>query len=201
MNERIEHNETLHAMIPTNRTLVIHLRTGDVIDREGNVPVRDYLLYDNPEGRDLQIWYTRGLPFYAEIWKQIQRENIEIDSILVVTGWHKPDDHSRSIEYINAVIRFLETLVDTVDVRINQNPDEDFMIMISSSYFVLSGGGFSKAIAVSVTMNGGRIFGYVYGTGPDCFVILGSSFVDRVVKYLQDFNKPHSPCFYDIIPH
>ena len=31
INERIERNKTLQSMLPDNRTLVIHLRTGDVI--------------------------------------------------------------------------------------------------------------------------------------------------------------------------
>ena len=50
-------------------------------------------------------------------------------------------------------------LVETVDIRLNRNPDEDVLVMASSKYFVKSGGGFSRMIAHLVQMNGGKVFG------------------------------------------
>ena len=183
--QRIESNQTLQSMMPSDRSLVIHLRTGDVIDRL-NVSIRDYLLYDSATGKDLGRWYTRGLLFYANVWKEIQRENIQIDNIMVVTGFHKNDDHSRSIVYINRVIRYLEKLVDTVTVRINENPDEDLIIMANSKHFVASGGGFTRAITALVTKNGGRVFGYIYDDKHNCMVFYDEQNLwRRITDYFQ----------------
>ena len=149
----------MRSMLPNKRTLVIHLRTGDVIDRS-NVSMRNFLLFNNATiAYGCTTPYTRGLPFYAAKWDEIQRDRIEIDTILVITGWHNAlFDHSRSIVYINRVMEYLEGLVDTVILRLNENPDEDFIIMAASPYFVRSGGGFSQTIATLVQKNGGRVF-------------------------------------------
>ena len=160
ITERIGESETLQSMVPDNRTLVIHLRTGDVIDSDV-LEIREFLSFNNASSkrRSPGYWYTRSLPFYAEIWDQIQAEHIEIDKILVITGWHFEIPHFRSIAYINEVIIYLEQLVDTVVIRINENPDEDVLIMSQSKYFVESGGGFSRMIGQFVE----RFHGTVYG--------------------------------------
>ena len=160
LRERLERNETLQRMLPDNNTLVIHLRTGDVIDSDV-LEIREFLSFNNASSkrRSPGYWYTRSLPFYAEIWDQIQAEHIEIDKILVITGWHFEIPHFRSIAYINEIIRYLEQLVDTVVIRINENPDEDVLIMSQSKYFVESGGGFSRMIGQFVE----RFHGTVYG--------------------------------------
>ena len=153
-------NKSIRHLLPGDHALVVHLRTGDVIDNDDR-PISDFLKYDDVtahsrHGRN----DTRGLSFYQDIWKQLQREGIDIDRILLLTGWHYKQPHWRSIEYINAVIKFMETLVDRVDIRINENPDEDFLIMVHSKCFVKSGGGFSKMIGGVVERNGGRVFGF-----------------------------------------
>ena len=159
VNERIDRDKTLQSKLPDNCTLVIHLRTGDVIDKN-DIPIREFLSFNNAgnpanNGRS----YTRGLPFYAEIWDQVQNEHIQIERIMVITGWHLKMYHFRSIAYINEVIKYLEQMVDRVDIRVNENPDEDFLIMTSSKWFVKSGGGFSRMIGIIVERQGGRVFG------------------------------------------
>ena len=165
VNERIERNKTLQSMLPDNKTLVVHLRTGDVIDIAGSpleplpnhIPVETYLNLNvaKPNG----IAYTRGLPFYSKIWDEIQSKGIQIDRILVITGWHFEIAHYRSIAYINEVIKYLEQMVDRVDIRVNENPDEDFIIMSRSKYFVQSGGGFSRILGKMIHLSGGTVFG------------------------------------------
>ena len=161
--------KSIQALIPDEHTLVIHLRTGDVIDRSDR-PVSD-ILKDCHQCKDTDkeasiinkfgrgFKYTRGLPYYQEIWDTIQREDIRINRILLITGWHMVDrNHYKSVEYINAVIRFMEDLVDRVEIRLNKDPDEDLLVITNSAYFVKSGGGFSKMLGGLVTRNGGRTF-------------------------------------------
>ena len=154
LNERVERNETLQKMVPDNRTLVIHLRTGDVIDVRNNCSIREYLTFD-----DTFEWYTRGLPFFGAVWDKIQNDHIQIERIMVITGFHFDIPHFRSIAYINEVIKYLEQMVDRVDIRLNENPDEDVIIMSHSKYFVESGGGFSRLMAGLVRENGGIVYG------------------------------------------
>ena len=160
LKERIDRNETLQSMLPDNKTLVIHLRTGDVIDNN-DFSIREFLSSNNASNSvHRNRSYTRGLPFYADIWDQIQSAHILIDRILVITGWHYEIHHFRSIAYINEVIKYLEQMVDRVEIRVNESPDEDFIIMSRSRYFVQSGGGFSRMVSGMVQMNGGRVFGF-----------------------------------------
>ena len=56
----------------------------------------------------------------------------------------------KSVEYINAVIQFMEDLVGRVDIRLNKDPDEDVLVMANSKYFIKSGGGFSEMIISSL---------------------------------------------------
>ena len=148
-------------MLPDNYTLVIHLRTGDVIDIN-DIPIREFLSFDTARSMHLNhsYDYTRGLPFLANIWDQLQKEHAQIERIMVLTGWHFRQYHFRSIAYINEVIKYLEQMVDRVDIRVNENPDEDVIIMSQSRYFAKSMGGFSMMIAGLVEMHGGRVFGF-----------------------------------------
>ena len=160
VDDRIANRTELQSLMPDNNTLVIHLRTGDVIE-DDTLPIREFLSFDNasaPKRRGR--WMTRGLPFYADIWDHIQRDGAPIDYILVCTGWHYKIAHYRSIAYINEVIKYLEQMVDAVEIRINENPDEDFMIMSQSRYFVESGGGYSRMMGGMVKLNGGTVYGF-----------------------------------------
>ena len=186
VRNRTARNQTLQSMVPDDSTLVIHLRTGDVIDL-GNQSIRDYLLFDYTTSFTFsnQRWYTRSLPFYADIWDKIQSEGIEIDKILVVTGWHKTTDHSRSIAYINELIKYFERLVGTVTLRLNENPDEDVLMMVNSKYFVSAGGGYSQMIATLVGMNGGRVFGYHWDNSKKCIKKFEENAIENPVRYLR----------------
>ena len=158
VNERTQRNQTLQSLLPDDQTLVIHLRTGDVIDKSGR-PIREFLGFP-VEHKGVN--YTRGLPYFAGIWQQIQNEHVLIERILVITGWHIPMPHFRSIAYINEVIKYLEQMVDRVNIRVNirvnENPDEDFIIMSHSNYYVKTGGGYSDMIGGMVERKGGRVF-------------------------------------------
>ena len=64
INQRIRRNKTLRSMMPDDQTLVIHLRTGDVIDRN-EIPIREYLSFDGAEATHNESeplrYYTRGM--------------------------------------------------------------------------------------------------------------------------------------------
>ena len=71
VHDRIANNTKLQSLMPDNNTLVIHLRTGDVIDND-TLPIREFLSFDNATAvRRKGRFMTRGLPFYADIWDRI----------------------------------------------------------------------------------------------------------------------------------
>ena len=150
VNERTRNHSEL---IPNNHTVVIHLRTGDVIDMNEHT-VDEFLKL-----RNLTYWeYTRPLSFYDNIFNEIKSQNITFDHVMIITGFHKQIDHKKSVLYIEHTVNHIERMGYNVTLRINQNPDDDFMIMCSSKYFIKSGGGFSRMIGNIVLLKGGKVF-------------------------------------------
>lgn len=50
------------------------------------------------------------------------------------------------MDYVNHVRKFFINKGFECTIRINNDPDNDFLVMCYSKYFVTSGGGFSKVI-------------------------------------------------------
>ena len=151
VNERTNKHPEL---IPNNHTLVIHLRTGDVIDLS-NHTVDEFLKFKNLTNHH----YTRPLSFYDNMFNDIKTQNITFDHVMVITGFHRNIDHKKSISYIDYIIKHIERMGYNVTLRINQNPDDDFITMCNSKYFIISGGGFSRMTANIVRLKGGKVFG------------------------------------------
>ena len=93
----------------------------------------------------------------------------KLSKALFITGWHLGtghnikdlggSDHTKSILYIKAIVKiFAENGFNQISLRINRNPDEDFLVMCNAKYFIQSGGGFSDVIAHIVELNGGNVF-------------------------------------------
>ena len=154
---QIVNEQTLNhpELIPNNHTLVIHLRTGDIIDLNDKYTVDDYLKFRNVTN----LQYTRPLSFYDKMFNDIKKQNITFDHVLIITGFHRSNDHKKSISYIEHIVKHIERMGYNVILRINQNPDDDFITMCNSKYFIKSGGGFSRMTANMVRLKGGKVFG------------------------------------------
>ena len=152
VNERTQNHSEL---IPNNHTVVIHLRTGDIIDLNDERTVDDYLKFINATRK----YYNRPLSYYDNMFIKIKKQNIEFDHVLIITGFHKQIDHKKSVLYIEKTVKHIEEMGYNVTLRLNQNPDEDFIMMCNSKYFIRSGGGFSRMTANMVRLKGGKVFG------------------------------------------
>jgi GR25 family glycosyltransferase involved in LPS biosynthesis len=137
-----------------NDTINIHLRTGDVID--DNTKSVDDILNSQTTYNGGHI-YTRPINFYKNILEK--NPNLKnIKNILLFTGFHKNRDNSKSLKYIESIKIFFEKNGFTVNTRINEDPDDDFIILSKSTYFIPSGGGYTRLISEMVKRNGGKVY-------------------------------------------
>ena len=60
--------------------------------------------------------------------------------------------------YVNSIETLFKNNNYKVKKRIDNNPDDDFIIMSISKYFVQSCGGFSKLIGQNVTKRGNHVY-------------------------------------------
>lgn len=133
--------------IPPEDTLIVHLRVGDVIEVEHEGTVDELL-----EGK-VPILYTKSYKYFEDNLKKIENENIH--KAILVGYSHRTTKMSKTNEYIEKVKNKLEQLGYDVELRINKySPDEDFLFMSNSNYFLKGGGGYSRIIAQMVKRNG-----------------------------------------------
>jgi hypothetical protein len=134
-----------------NNYLIIHLRLGDVIK---DSPFSIYeLLYSNKTNHFSK--YIKQMSYYQNISNLANKYNIK--KIVIVTGFHTKGPYTKSYEYINKVKSFFEKNGFQVSIRIDNNPDDDFLLMCNAKYFTPSGGGFSRVIKNIVQRRGGII--------------------------------------------
>ena len=135
-----------------NNYIIIHLRTGDVIDKT-NYSVDDFLNKNIKYANNIQ--YVYPLSYYKKILEKLEKNNIK--NILLISGFHHKGNHLKSIEYIDRIKGFFEDNYYKVEKRINNDPDDDFIIMCNSKYFVKSGGGFSRMISNIIEKKGKNV--------------------------------------------
>ena len=139
--------------IKLNNYAVVHLRIGDVIDSSDkslNEMLRTYTLYKNGNTN-----YVKPLSYYNRIINTIKKYKIK--NIILIGGFHTNQNHQKSYEYVKTIQNHFKRNGFACYTRINNNPDDDFLIMCYSKYFVPSGGGFLNFIKNIVNMKGGKV--------------------------------------------
>ena len=137
--------------IPDGKTLVIHLRIGDVIENEylGSI---DDLLEGKSDYKGSDGWYY--LKDYKYFENNIEKIKDKINKIVIVGGYHCANNPIRSKIYLEKLINFMQKKNYIIEQRIDKySSDEDFIYMSNSSYFLRSGGGYSKLANEMVKMN------------------------------------------------
>eukprot|EP01083_Nonionella_stella_P068950 183448_1 len=139
--------------IDYNHSLIIHLRTGDIIDTS-HLNVGHILGLGG-------LRYHRSRSYYVRVINESKTHGLR--KALFLTGWHVPctdrcKHRRKSIRYIKEIMRLFESNGYETFLRINENTDDDFLIMCNSKYFVQSGGGFSQVISKVVKLNGGKVY-------------------------------------------
>ncbi len=159
------------AKMPNENTLVIHLRTGDVIDRSFNpekssfdindllsrkkISTMKFYNYDKTKKNNVKT-YVKSLQYYEEALESFVPPHVK--HVVFVTGFHKTDNHDKSMKYVESVRDYFKKKGYLVSIRLNQNPDDDFLYMCNSKYFIQSGGGFSALISEIVQKKNGNVY-------------------------------------------
>ena len=137
--------------IPDSKSLVIHLRTGDTIEYEYTGSIDD-LLEGKSDYRGYDGWYY--LKDYKFFETNISKLKDLINKVIIVSSFHNTKNPVRSKIYINKIKDYINKLGYDVELRIDKySPDEDFLYMSNSSYFLRTGGGYSKLINEMVKKN------------------------------------------------
>ena len=125
----------------------LHIRLGDVVS-DGNKP-------DLPNYN--RLIYNLSLDKYEIIANKLKNE-FDVNEITIIGGAHlKSSNLNESLKFINNVKNILLKYNIKVNIRLGNDPDEDFLIMCNSDLFVKTGGGFSRIIAEYVNKNGGIV--------------------------------------------
>lgn len=125
----------------TIHNVCLHLRIGDVINDGDNPDKMFYLKETNFKKK-----FNSNFQKYHKVAKLL-KYIYNINEITIFAGAHKIKNLNESIKFINKVkLIFLENNFK-VNLRLGNNPDEDFLLMCNADIFIMTGGNFSKRIA------------------------------------------------------
>lgn len=150
--DNIIKDKTNKNNIPENDNIVIHLRIGDSLVgyEKGN------LIY-NKRKRFKSGTYAIKLESFEKLVDYIKK-NIKINNkkIILVYGAHKKNEKLNNI-YINEIKKILKKKNVSFTERLTGNPDDDFIFMANSKYFVKSNGFYSDLISKIIKKNEGVV--------------------------------------------
>jgi GR25 family glycosyltransferase involved in LPS biosynthesis len=142
----IVRNRSKTVTLPKANELVIHLRTGDVMDQNNENTVEEILADWTPMFNGFNSrYYTPPLKYFADKIPVIRQH--KITTVILVSGSHINIPTPKSHQYISAVKNFFEKHGFTVKLRIGKDPDEDFIFMCNSKFLIAFGeGGYSELV-------------------------------------------------------
>jgi hypothetical protein len=154
--------------IPDNNTLVIHLRTGDVVEDSPYsvatllkncvyVPTYDYgKIVEKHTGLHItRTYYVRPLKYFGDKLKHIVPT---IKKITIVAGSHFDIPIHKSSIYIASILKFFQNNGFDVELRLGKPPDDDFVYMCNAKFFIPSGGGYSNLVKNIVEKFGNTVY-------------------------------------------
>ena len=114
----------------SDNELVLHIRTGDAMCIEN----KRFEWYSKINDT---AWWNKVLEYI---------KNNGITKVYIVSGTHKNECITESIKYINDRKKFLEDNKILVELRLGNDPDDDFIFCLSAKHFISTGGGFGRII-------------------------------------------------------
>lgn len=137
----------INELTPSINDLVIHLRTGDAIEK---TITSIKMLRDKINDK-----YTKNIKYFKN---KLKNKNKNINNIILVSGTHYPyPNFDKSKKYISIIKKYFESEGYNVKLRLNHPPDDDFVFMSRSKNFISSGGGYSDLISKMVKRKGNKV--------------------------------------------
>lgn len=144
--------------LPKNKDLVVHLRVGDTIEENSNSLITILSSYTYMDNSRASSNYTCPIRNIQEKLDKLKNNEIEIEKIILVAGSHVDIITPKSCKYIDVMKKYLEIKGYNVELRLGKNPDDDFIFMCNSKYFIQScGGNYTNLIKNIVTIIGGKV--------------------------------------------
>lgn len=154
--KKIVDKRTKQKHLKYKNYIILHLRTGDVLD-----------FFTHNKGNNGKSFlkkkinkYVYPLSYYENIIELLKKDTNN-KQLLILTGFHTKtlkNKNKNSLEYINGIEQFFKKKGFNVSKRINKDPDDDFIIMSNSKYFIKGGGGFSRIVSEIVKLNNNNIY-------------------------------------------
>lgn len=160
LESKIKNSSAIDSyIIPTPDSLVIHLRTGDIIDNT-SYDINDILSGKINKHPNTNNYYDNNCKNYVKslnYYRSLSKYYHNFNKVVIVSGFNSNSNHNKSINYINKIKQYFESLNKNVILRLNHEADEDFIFMCYSKFFISSGGGFSSIIADIVKLKLGTV--------------------------------------------
>lgn len=147
---------------PSEDELVIHLRTGDILNKlnlsiddilHGNFKSEEKIIDSNHEIKNIKSkFFFENLQISDEIKKITLISNPRAGGRTL-----KTDNVNKSLEYVKIISEILRNRNFEIQNRNNKNADDDLIYMAHSKYFSPSQGGFSELVKELVKKNNGVI--------------------------------------------
>jgi hypothetical protein len=151
ISERTKHTNDL----PDKNDIIVHLRTGDVIEENQDDVITILSTYSYMNENE----WTNYTPPLEYLEDKISKISINIiRKIILVSGSHTDIKTPKSCKYIEIVKKYFEYKGYKVELRLGMNSDDDFIFMCNARYFVPSTSGeYTKLITNMVKMMGNQV--------------------------------------------
>ena len=133
----------------------LHLRVGDVIDRDEEHSVSDMI-----KKPVLFHGYRQYVTSWPKLKSLLDKLPTNIKDITIFAGSHNIENPTKSCEYIDRMTKLLTNQGYRVKLRLGYHPDEDLVLMTTAPFFIPSGGGFSKLVNDIRKSNNMKIIDY-----------------------------------------
>ena len=117
--------------LPSDKDLVVHLRVGDVVEQFSTKLSQILISYS------YRLHHNYTCPV-RNIHDKISKSKEKFDKIILVAGSHKDILTPKSCKYIDVIKQYFENNGHIVELRLGKHPDDDFIFMANSKYFIPS---------------------------------------------------------------
>jgi hypothetical protein len=137
--------------LPSDKDLVVHLRVGDVVEHFSTKLSEILISYS------YRLNHNYTCPV-RNIHDKISKSKEKFDKIILVAGSHKDILTPKSCKYIDVIKKYFENNGHIVELRLGKHPDDDFIFMTNSKYFIPScSGNYTLLVKKIVKILGGKV--------------------------------------------
>jgi hypothetical protein len=153
--------------IPSNDTLVVHLRLGDTLTQgyltDLSRSVLDLWEHGDFVGNETGVRYNYNRREFDHLLKDLPKHITK--AVIVGSTQHQNSEvvTSRNQEYSDLVAWYMLNQTLAVSYFGGEDPDQDFIYMANAKWFIGGMGGYTQLVAALVALGGGHVFANSFG--------------------------------------